>query len=84
MSTAPISRAFKGVSAALAHFAIGLIAESLVGEVPVVAVSADATTARIELAFAQGVNEYVTKPLDIQTFLVLLDRPAEEQSTLFG
>jgi PAS domain S-box-containing protein len=53
-------------------------------DIPVVVVSADATTQRIELAFAEGASDYVTKPVNVQPFLALLDRLLGEQETQFG
>ncbi|MDZ7813143.1 MAG: hypothetical protein U5L74_08500 [Ideonella sp.] len=41
---------------------------------PVMMVSADATTVSIEQAFRDGATDYVTKPLDIGTFLAQLDQ----------
>ncbi|EHR72954.1 PAS domain S-box [Burkholderiales bacterium JOSHI_001] len=52
--------------------------------IPVVVVSADATTARIEEAFAAGATEYVTKPVNVPGFLALVDRLLDAQETAFG
>lgn len=43
-------------------------------DIPVMMVSADATTVSIEQAFREGATDYVTKPLDIGTFLAQLDQ----------
>jgi CheY-like chemotaxis protein/two-component sensor histidine kinase len=61
-----------------------LKANETLRDIPVVVVSADATTARIDEAFAAGANEYVTKPVNVAGFLNLIDRLLEEQETLFG
>ncbi|WP_396267949.1 CHASE domain-containing protein [Ideonella sp.] len=46
-------------------------------DIPVMMVSADATTVSIEQAFREGATDYVTKPLDIGTFLAQLDQLLE-------
>jgi CheY-like chemotaxis protein len=40
---------------------------------PVVVVSADATAGQVRAALAAGALHYVTKPVDLDTFLVLVD-----------
>ena len=42
--------------------------------IPVVMLSADATTGQIERFRSAGALDYLTKPLDVQRFLALLDR----------
>jgi PAS domain S-box-containing protein len=43
-------------------------------EIPVVIISADATRAQVERLRAAGARDYLTKPIDVPRFLVLLDR----------
>jgi DNA-binding response OmpR family regulator len=50
---------------------------------PVVVVSADATTERIEQAFALGATDYVTKPVDVTAFLARVDTYLEGVDTRF-
>jgi PAS domain S-box-containing protein len=52
--------------------------------VPIVVVSADATTPTIEKAFAAGATDYVTKPVNVAGLLAVLDRALEAQDTTFG
>jgi signal transduction histidine kinase len=47
-------------------------------DLPVIALSADATPHQIERLRAAGVREYLTKPIDVGRFLALLDRFLEE------
>ena len=42
--------------------------------VPVVVVSADATTGQIQRLLAAGASQYLTKPLDVSQFLEVLDQ----------
>jgi len=42
-------------------------------QIPVVLISADATAAQIERLRAAGANNYLTKPIDVRTFLALVD-----------
>ena len=42
-------------------------------EVPVIVISADATAARRERLLAAGAHDYLTKPLDIRSFLEIVD-----------
>jgi CheY-like chemotaxis protein len=42
-------------------------------DIPVIVVSADATTARIQEALTLGAAHYVTKPVDLRRFLATLD-----------
>ncbi len=52
--------------------------------VPVVVVSADATPARIEEALAAGARRYMTKPLNLGSFLGMLDELLEDIDSRFG
>ena len=54
-----------------------LRANSSTRDIPVMMVSADATTVSIEQAFREGATDYVTKPLDIGIFLAQLDQLLE-------
>jgi PAS domain S-box-containing protein len=49
-------------------------------EIPVVVISADAMTAQKERLLAAGASEYLTKPLNVQKFLSVLDRSLENVS----
>jgi CheY-like chemotaxis protein len=40
---------------------------------PIVMISADATSEQIERLRAAGANDYLTKPIDVRTFLALID-----------
>jgi CheY-like chemotaxis protein len=42
-------------------------------DIPVAVISADATPGRIQRLLDSGVNDYLTKPLDVRQFLRLLD-----------
>ncbi len=42
-------------------------------KIPVVVISADATTGQIERLIAAGARDYLTKPLDVRKLLSLLD-----------
>ncbi|HSW03374.1 CHASE domain-containing protein [Aquabacterium sp.] len=53
-------------------------------DVPIVVVSADATPARINEAIAAGAAHYLTKPLNLGTFLALVDGLLGEMDTRFG
>jgi PAS domain S-box-containing protein len=50
-----------------------LKADPSTSEIPVVVLSADATPGQIERLRAQGACEYLTKPLDVERFLEVLD-----------
>ena len=52
--------------------------------IPVVAVSADATVASIEQALAAGARLYLTKPLDLDRFLKVLDDMLRATDSRFG
>ncbi|MCY7314353.1 MAG: CHASE domain-containing protein [Rubrivivax sp.] len=55
-----------------------------VAEIPVIVVSADATPGQIAQALTLGAVQYVTKPLDVATFLPLVDNALEEVDTRWG
>ena len=42
-------------------------------QVPIVMISADATSEQIERLYAAGASEYLTKPIDVRKFLALVD-----------
>lgn len=48
-------------------------------EIPIVIVSADATPSQIERLLAAGAQNYLTKPLNIQTFLAVVDQITQRQ-----
>ena len=48
--------------------------DSRTSAIPVVMVSADATPGQIERLMAAGADDYITKPLDVQKLLELIDR----------
>jgi PAS domain S-box-containing protein len=52
--------------------------------IPVVVVSADATSARTQEALAAGALHYVTKPLDVGQFLGIVDAILENADTRWG
>ncbi len=60
-----------------------LRADPRTGTIPVVLISADATTAQIGRLLAAGARDYLTKPIDVRRFLALIDatgpRCAQEQ-----
>ena len=53
-------------------------------EIPVIAVSADATAARMAEALTMGALNYVTKPVDVPRFLEVLDDALESLETRWG
>jgi CheY-like chemotaxis protein len=53
-------------------------------EIPVIAVSADATAARMTEALTMGALSYVTKPVDVPRFLAVLDEALESLETRWG
>jgi PAS domain S-box-containing protein len=55
-----------------------------VANIPVIVVSADATTARMQEALTLGATHYVTKPVDIRRFLKMLDETLENMDTRWG
>ncbi len=54
------------------------------GSIPVVVVSADATAAHIEAALTAGAAHYVTKPVNLASFLAILDELLDDLDTHFG
>ena len=52
--------------------------------IAVIVVSADATSAHMEQALTLGAQYYVTKPLDVQRFLEIVDHVLEGAETRFG
>ena len=54
------------------------------GSIPVVVVSADATHAHIEAALTAGASHYVTKPVNLNNFLALVDGLLDDMDTQFG
>ena len=54
------------------------------GSIPVVVVSADATASHIEAALTAGAAHYVTKPVNLPSFLAILDELLGELDTHFG
>jgi PAS domain S-box-containing protein len=48
-------------------------------EIPVVAVSADATSERVEAVLAAGAEAFLTKPLDVSRFLSVIDEALRER-----
>ncbi|WP_246312111.1 CHASE domain-containing protein [Pseudaquabacterium terrae] len=54
------------------------------GGVPIVVVSADATPSRVNEAISAGAVHYLTKPLNLASFLALVDGLLEEVDTRFG
>ncbi len=59
--------------------------DARLSEIPVVVVSADATKGQIERVLAAGAQAYLTKPLDVQRFLEVVEEalhpPAVEEAT---
>jgi CheY-like chemotaxis protein/two-component sensor histidine kinase len=54
------------------------------GSIPVVVVSADATAAHIEAALTAGAAHYVTKPVNLGSFLAIIDELLADIDTHFG
>ena len=50
-----------------------LQADGATSDIPVVVVSADATPARVADVLASGATAFLTKPLDVQRFMVVVD-----------
>jgi PAS domain S-box-containing protein len=66
-----------------------LRADPTTAQLPIVMISADATSAQIERLRAAGANDYLTKPIDVRKFLALVDaieprrrEPAPQESAL--
>ncbi len=58
--------------------------DSELADIPVIVVSADATVAHMQEALTLGALHYVTKPLDLATFLALVDSALEAADTRWG
>jgi CheY-like chemotaxis protein len=54
------------------------------GSIPVLVVSADATAAHIEAALTAGAAHYITKPVNLASFLAILDELLDTMDTHFG
>jgi PAS domain S-box-containing protein len=54
------------------------------GNIPVVVVSADATAEHVEAALTAGASHYVTKPVNLASFLTILDELLDDMDTHFG
>ena len=50
-----------------------LRADPRTAHIPIVMISADATTAQIDRLHALGANDYLTKPIDVRHFLAIVD-----------
>ncbi len=55
-----------------------------VADIPVIVVSADATTLRTQEALTLGAAHYVTKPVDVRRFLQVLDETLATMDTRWG
>jgi CheY-like chemotaxis protein len=53
-------------------------------DIPVMVVSADATSTRMQEALTLGAAHYITKPVDIARFLLTLDEMLEDIDTRWG
>jgi PAS domain S-box-containing protein len=51
--------------------------DDVTARIPVVVISADATPGQMKRMLALGADEYLTKPLDLRTFLEVVDRSLE-------
>jgi CheY-like chemotaxis protein len=51
-----------------------MAADAVLRQVPVVAVSADATWAQVQAAMGSGIRAYLTKPIDVREVLATVDR----------
>jgi CheY-like chemotaxis protein len=61
-----------------------LQADADTSDIPVIVVSADATEARISQAIAAGATHYLTKPVNVATFLAAVDSVLDQLDTHFG
>ncbi|MBL8326496.1 MAG: response regulator [Rubrivivax sp.] len=61
-----------------------LVAHPDTATIPVIIVSADATPARVEKALTLGAARYVTKPVELATFLQVLDEVLGAIDTRYG
>ena len=58
--------------------------DDTLASIPVVVVSADATASHIEAALTAGAAHYVTKPVNLSSFLAILDDLLDDMDTHFG
>ncbi|HMO45561.1 MAG TPA: CHASE domain-containing protein [Rubrivivax sp.] len=58
--------------------------DDALSSIPVVVVSADATAAHMEAALTAGAAHYVTKPVNLVSFLAVLDELLDDMDTHFG
>ncbi len=58
--------------------------DDLTAHIPVVVVSADATTQQIEAALTAGARRYLTKPVSVAELLTTVDEELERSTTRFG
>jgi signal transduction histidine kinase/CheY-like chemotaxis protein len=49
-------------------------------DIPVIVISADATPSQVHKLLAEGADAYLTKPLDVQRFLQLVDETLKQRS----
>ena len=61
-----------------------LTQDDVLAAIPVVVVSADATTLQTQKALTSGALHYVTKPVDVASFLVMIDEILEQVDTKWG
>ncbi len=61
-----------------------LKADPQTADIPIVAVSADATATRVAAAMAAGAARYLTKPVSVAQILAVLDEHLEPLETRFG
>jgi two-component system sensor histidine kinase/response regulator len=59
----------------------GLRANKQTRDIPIIVISADATSGQIERLMAAGANQYLTKPLDVDRFVSVLDQAMANSST---
>jgi PAS domain S-box-containing protein len=58
--------------------------DDLLARIPVIVVSADATPDHVRAALALGALHYLTKPLDVASFLAQVDEALDSQDTRWG
>ena len=56
--------------------------DHLTREIPVVVISADATTPQVKRLLSAGARYYLTKPIDIAEFFRVVDKPTSIKSRL--
>jgi CheY-like chemotaxis protein len=59
-----------------------LRAEELTRDIPVVVLSADATKSQIDRLLAAGAHDYLTKPLDVDHFLKVIEGNLREATSV--